>query len=172
MDSFWGEERVDFEQRLDRLVAWGSVLDRKKLEGFYHFRHFAPNLGTAYIHFSVLCRVIRQNILCYFHKLLIQRNLFSVAHEIPGLSWQTERIKGTKILNGGNSIPIVLILVVFWCLLWWNLICPLFYCVAKLLLHKIFLPFCLVLQHQCFQNLFTPQSFYIPFNTPKFTKPR
>ena len=46
---------MGFEQGLDRLVALGSVLDRKKLEGFYHFRHFAPNLGTAYIHFSVLC---------------------------------------------------------------------------------------------------------------------
>ena len=150
-------------ERLDRVVALGSVLDRKKLEGFYHFRHFAPNLGTAYIHFSVLCRVTRQNILCHFHQLLIQRNLFSIAHEIPGLSWQTERIKGTKILNGGNRIPIVLNFSCFLISALMKFDLLFFYCVAELLLHKSFLPFCLVLQRKCFQNLFASQSFYIPF---------
>ena len=166
MDSFWGEERVGFEQGLDRLVVLGSVLGRKK--GFYHFRHFAPNLGTAYIHFFVLCRVTRQNILCHFHQLLIQRNLFSVAHEIPGLSWQTERIKGTKILNGGNRIPILLNFSCFLMSALMKFDLPFFYCVAELLLHKIFRP---VFKICLLPNLSTFHSMKNS-NTPKFTKPR
>ena len=39
----------------------------------------------------------------------------------------------------GSEFQSYWILVVFWCLLWWNLICPFFYCVAELLLHRIFL---------------------------------
>ena len=86
MNPFWIEK------------AWAILLD---------IFHLSRELLTYVfwverVNVSVLCSVTKRRMLRHFHQLWIH-DFFSIAHEIPGLSWQTEYTKITE----GNRIPLV-----------------------------------------------------------------